>query len=102
MIAIPLLLAACRARLKPRGTCSAARRSRSRKSAVSMVLATRRRVAATIWSRLADIANLVDYTGSSVEPCGAHEPEDGSAVWMNASLIAFRASLIGEESASGG
>src|SRR6266404_4942976 len=46
---------------KPRGTCSGARRSSSRKSAVGRVSVSLRRVAATIWSRLAGIVMLELY-----------------------------------------
>src|SRR6266550_3517800 len=61
---------------KPRGTCSAARRSSSRKSAASRVSASLRRVAATIWSRLAGMAMLKLYGN---EPTGRESR--ASRVW---------------------
>src|SRR6266550_7869833 len=61
MIATDSRLFSSSALRKPRGTCSAARRSSSRKSAASRVSASLRRVAATIWSRLVGMAMLKLY-----------------------------------------
>src|SRR5579864_9487075 len=75
MTAGPLLLVSARARRNPRGACCSARCSRSRRSASRTALATRARVAATIWSRKASMGILIiREVAEGVVKTGAESP----------------------------